>query len=218
MLGSTYASCYAYSMAKKCSRCNKEKDLDKFFNLSQSKDGKQPHCKKCDQKRRLATHRRQREASGVKYRSTLLSQELKKKGLKVCPGCDETKSIENSYYGTTSVYCIICASKRAKTPHIRELNRKYYKKDKTKVRDYRLRTKYGITLEHYNEMLSDQGGKCVVCGATKEENKKGLAVDHCHETGNVRALLCGNCNCALGFIKENSEIARSLADYIDNYC
>lgn len=56
---------------------------------------------------------------------------------------------------------------------------------------------YGITLEQYDEMLVAQNGVCAIC---REECKSGrrLSVDHCHETGKVRGLLCGNCNQGIG--------------------
>lgn len=56
---------------------------------------------------------------------------------------------------------------------------------------------YGITVEIYNQMLADQGGKCKICEALPTE-KRMLAVDHCHTTGKVRALLCHTCNNLLG--------------------
>jgi hypothetical protein len=44
-----------------------------------------------------------------------------------------------------------------------------------------------------------------------------LAVDHCHDTGKVRRLLCHNCNRALGLFKDNSDILRKAADYVEEY-
>ena len=58
---------------------------------------------------------------------------------------------------------------------------------------------YGITGEQYRLILAAQGGRCAICqkatGATKR-----LAVDHCHETGLVRAILCGRCNRLIAFL------------------
>ena len=203
---------------KKCSRCALDKPLSDYYSLTRSKDGKQPHCKKCDNARKLALHRRKREAEGVDYRSTKVSMELRKEGLKKCPRCRETKSLEASFYGTTSVYCIICASEIRKSEHLKELRKGYYKKDPLKTREATLQREYGISLEHYYTMLEKQEGRCAVCGITAKDNKKSLAVDHCHKTNKVRALLCARCNCALGFVKENATVARQLADYIDNCC
>lgn len=60
----------------------------------------------------------------------------------------------------------------------------------------RLREKFGITVEQYDRMLAAQDGACAICG--KPPTRIALAVDHCHETGVVRALLCTTCNTMLG--------------------
>lgn len=61
---------------------------------------------------------------------------------------------------------------------------------------------YGITAKQYDTMLAQQGGGCAVCG-TAPDGKR-LHIDHCHQSGRVRALLCSPCNLALG----QYEIAR----------
>ena len=68
---------------------------------------------------------------------------------------------------------------------------------------------YGLTREKYDEMLLEQSGKCAICGGDVD-----LEIDHDHETGKVRGLLCGNCNKALGLIKDNPETALELYTYI----
>lgn len=78
-----------------------------------------------------------------------------------------------------------------------------------------LRT-YGITLEQYDQMLLDQNGLCAVCHKLCRSGKK-LSIDHNHDSGVVRGLLCSGCNLALGSLMESAANARSLADYIDNF-
>ena len=78
---------------------------------------------------------------------------------------------------------------------------------------------YGITLDDYNAMLDDQDEVCLICKGEgfymKEEHKLRLVVDHCHQTGKVRGLLCHNCNRGLGLFKDNSQALRDAADYLD---
>ncbi len=62
-----------------------------------------------------------------------------------------------------------------------------------------IKRKYGITPEIYEEKLKFQGGVCEIC--KEPPTKKLLCIDHNHETGQVRSLLCGNCNKKLGFIE-----------------
>jgi hypothetical protein len=102
------------------------------------------------------------------------------------------------------------AYKKRKSEAAKEYRRRanYYSYEKS--RDTMLKTKYGITLEDFNKMSNDQGGKCYTCGETPDL----LCVDHCHTTGKVRKLLCDNCNKTLGLIKENIETFKKLADYV----
>jgi len=55
---------------------------------------------------------------------------------------------------------------------------------------------FGITKDDYNKILEEQAGACFICGRTPLQirPKRHLAVDHCHTTGNIRGLLCFNCN------------------------
>lgn len=72
-----------------------------------------------------------------------------------------------------------------------------------RVRAWKLLNRYGITVEEYAEMLAGQGGHCAICPRTPEENGKLLSVDHDHETGEVRGLLCQPCNLALGHLEDH---------------
>lgn len=73
-----------------------------------------------------------------------------------------------------------------------------------------LKHNYGITLEDYEIMFKNQEGKCFICNVLKEV----LHVDHCHETDKVRGLLCGNCNKALGLLKDNISVLNKAIDYL----
>ncbi len=55
--------------------------------------------------------------------------------------------------------------------------------------------RYGLREEEYNRFLLKQKGKCGICEKVPD---KGFHVDHCHDTGKVRGLLCPHCNLALG--------------------
>jgi hypothetical protein len=74
--------------------------------------------------------------------------------------------------------------------------------------------KYGWTVERYNEVLEEQDYRCKICG--KYPNKTALAVDHCHETGKVRGLLCTKCNTGLGLFCDSPELLIKAFRYIMN--
>lgn len=80
-----------------------------------------------------------------------------------------------------------------------------------------IRRVYGITLAEYEQKLKDQGGVCEICGKPDEVEGRRMAIDHCHDTGKVRGLLCGNCNRGLGNFQDNAELVAKAADYLFKY-
>ena len=89
--------------------------------------------------------------------------------------------------------------------------------DFVKERDKRsnLKKNYGISLEDYNKLFNDQNGLCLGCYRHQKQLTRSLDVDHCHDSGKVRGLLCSNCNRSLGWANESPEILRRLAEYIE---
>jgi hypothetical protein len=86
----------------------------------------------------------------------------------------------------------------------------YRKKEK----EFNIKTNYGISLTDYNQMVESQDGKCYICGINKDSLTRKLAVDHNEKTGQVRALLCTNCNTALGLFKENTVSMFRAIEYL----
>ena len=91
-------------------------------------------------------------------------------------------------------------------------------KNKTKqrayIRNWNLMNTYGITTDDYNDMFIEQAGQCAICGIHQSELKKKLHVDHNHETGKVRGLLCDGCNIALGRMKDDVRILQNAIKYL----
>lgn len=84
-----------------------------------------------------------------------------------------------------------------------------------KKRDQNLRAKYGISLDEYEQLLARQGGDCALCGLPEEENRHGvLWVDHDHETGEIRGLLCLWCNTAIGQLGDSAEGLERALEYL----
>lgn len=87
-------------------------------------------------------------------------------------------------------------------------------------RDYIYRRDYGITTAEYNRMVALQCATCAICGAVPCEdpdagrNQKRLHVDHDHITGEVRGLLCSDCNRGIGFLGESAENLSRAASYL----
>ncbi len=80
---------------------------------------------------------------------------------------------------------------------------------------------YGIDMSWYRQKLVEQGNVCAICKqpetATIRGNVLRLAVDHCHDTGKARALLCRDCNRAIGLLRHNPANATAAADYLTHH-
>jgi hypothetical protein len=84
-----------------------------------------------------------------------------------------------------------------------------------KMRAANLRRLYGISVQQYDVLLANQGGLCAIC--RKVPTRKRLCVDHDHETGQVRGLLCDNCNTGIAMLKESEEILHSAIAYLSHW-
>lgn len=82
-----------------------------------------------------------------------------------------------------------------------------------------LKRVYKLTLDEYQRMHDEQKGLCKICQTEgfllKECHSLKLVVDHCHTKGNVRGLLCHNCNRALGLLKDNKEYLARAIEYLN---
>lgn len=151
----------------------------------------------------------------------------------ICLDCKETMDIsllqqdKNRTRGYRRL-CKPCNNERTKKSYFKrhEKNkarrRKYREANKEKInkvqrersKNYILKSRYGISEDIYNEMLSDQNNVCYLCGEEEKLKNKSLAVDHCHSTGEVRKLLCHACNTGLGKFKDDIELLEKAIKYL----
>lgn len=77
-------------------------------------------------------------------------------------------------------------------------------------------TRVRIHADHYKVLFDLQSGRCAICGTDSGSNGRGdkLAVDHCHDSGNIRGLLCHRCNTALGLFRDKIEILEAASAYL----
>lgn len=83
-------------------------------------------------------------------------------------------------------------------------------------KNQRFTKKYSITLDDYKQILEKQNGVCGVCKQSEPSGRM-LAVDHDHETGKVRGLLCTRCNILLGYCKDDINILKNAIKYLQKY-
>lgn len=132
---------------------------------------------------------------------------------------EHNKEYRSNWYKKNSEK-IISKSKKNYQKHKEyylEYNRKYRLENVDKNRDTVYKHRYGITLEDYNRMFLDQNGCCAICEKHQSEFDKRFAVDHDHETGKVRGLLCSYCNKLLGLALDKPELLIASANYLEKY-
>jgi hypothetical protein len=199
-----------------------ENGLNSYF-----KEIKIVHKKDKEKERQLRRYKKQRKVNrdnGSNCRvGTLESRDLRKNGLKYCPMCKTVKRLDEFNKSTqkrnlgNSTHCTLCSRKLSKKYIDPVKNGKRYIKDKDRWHSYRLKNKFGINLDDYNNMLKKQNGVCAICGITEQENGKRFAVDHNHTTNEIRDLLCSRCNAAIGFLQENIQITQNVIKYLKRW-
>ena len=98
--------------------------------------------------------------------------------------------------------------------YTRELRAKDPEKTRAIQRASHYRRLYGITQGERDALLIAQGNCCAICNAT-EPGSRNWHVDHCHDTGVVRGILCHHCNLGLGHAKDDIEILRKMIAYLE---
>lgn len=101
----------------------------------------------------------------------------------------------------------------------RAYSAKYRKSDygRRKIKDLYLLRNYKLSLDDFNLMMQQQNESCAICLVKVEDTKnKALVVDHNHLTGEVRGLLCSNCNTGIGLLQESQEVMQRACNYINS--
>jgi hypothetical protein len=126
--------------------------------------------------------------------------------MKRCRDCGLTKPLEDFPRNKNSkdgrhTYCKQCHNARGRET-IQRLH--------GNSRHYHLKKRYGIGADEFDELVRLQGGVCAICGRDNPEH-----VDHSHETGEVRGILCFNCNGGLGQFRDSVDALRAAALYLE---
>ena len=132
--------------------------------------------------------------------------------MKTCPTCKESKPIQNYWKGQYS--CIPCTKEKQK-------NRWASRSPKKRLHQH-LKYKYGVTEEDLAEALEKQNNACEICEEplpdllVYDNRRRGYAIDHNHDTGKFRGVLCLKCNTLLGMAKEDKNILLAAIDYLES--
>ncbi|MGW7525143.1 endonuclease VII domain-containing protein [Streptomyces sp. NPDC054783] len=172
---------------KRCVRCGESKPHAAFANRRSNLDGLQRHCRECASD----YHRTHQESLGKMVRPKVEVPD----GYKHCLKCGEVKPWSEWHRNATasdglSTRCKACRAAEGRANH--------------------LKRNYGLTEAERDAMIASQYGLCAICLVAPPAH-----VDHCHETGRVRGVLCFNCNSAIGKLCDDPGTARRAAAYLE---
>lgn len=137
--------------------------------------------------------------------------------MKQCKVCGRFKELTEFFAASRGsqgrrAKCKVCEPKRMTT----EQNKKSYEKHKLAKWATDIKRWYGITPFDYYSLVEEQRGLCAICGGVQVEGRKRLCIDHYAKTSTIRGLLCGQCNKAIGLIKDDPQIAQHMTTYLSD--
>lgn len=145
---------------------------------------------------------------------------------------EKARKIRKKHYDANRKKCIaLMVSWQKRNPEKTAINRIVINKNRREKRKANIaevraadrKWKYGITPECFQQMLQEQRNLCAVCFLPetivdhRTKNLCALAVDHNHETGVIRGLLCRRCNMSIGMVKEDLHLLRSIIQYLEKH-
>ena len=181
-------------------------------------------CKQCESIRNKNRDPKKVKAHRDKYR--YIDRPADTKEMK-CSKCSLTKPINlfNKYMlRIRSPYCAECRQNATREHHNKPeskiKHKLWYKRYEENAEDARMKRLYGISLNQYKLMFEEQNGCCALCHQPETSKAASgkilrLSVDHNHQTGSIRGLLCFVCNRGIGFIRDDIELAIRVLEYID---
>ena len=134
-----------------------------------------------------------------------------------CPTCKVIHSDITPYaWQQRKYYCRECRKEISRVIYQRDPEKHLAPRRGEKNRSIMMKHRYGLSIESWQDMVDAQQGCCALCDTYAIDPKK-LKIDHNHETGQVRGLLCNNCNAGLGMFDENPYKLQKAINYINKH-
>lgn len=203
-------------MLKICTKCNQSKDKSEFRVRYDKRSNSlyiNSICRTCEKEY-------DRERMRTKYKSDPNYREYSKT-------MSKKFREENPNYYKNYKYDL----SQDQVDKYKEKAKLYYQKNKDNIKKYqssyrktdaaknsKLKSRYGITLEQYNQILINQGNKCPICSCqfSSTEYYRRPNIDHCHRTDKIRGILCHKCNTGIGLLNDNPKLLQNAIKYLSN--
>lgn len=131
--------------------------------------------------------------------------------MKLCHACDTKKPLDQFHKNKRAKDGLASQCKPCSYATQQRSKKKNWAKHMTRKLERERMQKYGLTTEDFEAMVEAQSGRCAICLV---EFPATPHVDHDHETGRVRGLLCNHCNLGLGYFGDDSARLTAAANYL----
>jgi hypothetical protein len=210
---------------KVCKKCGTEKGVGEFGPFKRAADGKDYYCRTCRNKSSNERYHRNRQ------------EEIVKRKHRRAENAESSRNKRREHYARNREVLRAQAAdwRNRNSEKVKMQRRKSYAKNAARinakrrekwssngllVRDAHLKRRYKISLVQFNEMLVQQGNKCLICKVTLrtqgKRDKTSAVVDHCHKSASrpVRGILCNRCNGMLGMANDDPTVLEAGAAYL----
>lgn len=183
--------------SKECRSCGDVKPLSAFYRLADGAGGVRAWCRTC------ATARDREYRSRRSFDPNVTE--------KSCTRCRLVKPrdafAKGQATGGLHSWCRECSSayakeRRATLPRNSEREARWRQQG------------IDVTWEHFEELLAAQSGRCAICNRDEIEVGRSHVLDHDHQTGKPRGVLCSTCNSAIGLLNDSPDLLRRALDYL----
>lgn len=201
---------------KRCPKCGILKPATGFYQIASRHDGLSSYCRQCqlaDAKGRYDPHPRWKPPAGQKWCAACET-------IKPLDAFGSNRSAHDGKQGRCKPCCIasVTASRRKNPTAHRASSRRWREENLEQHADMHARWRYGAEPGSYARMLAEQGGKCAICEATEPGPRlRRFHIDHCHDTGIIRGLLCAKCNTGIGQLMHDPRILEAALVYLKKY-
>ncbi len=225
---------------KVCGKCGKEYPVEDFLLRETGK--RRTECKLCHNQ-----YQRMRYLERLGRFKRDIRRDARESDPKKCIRCGVEKplsefTIHNREKGQHRNLCHNCEKAWIRQYHKssqgKEKGREWVENNKEKIEEYKrlyrqdvvkqerskvyhrakwLKDSFNMTVDDYMAMYEKQNGQCAICGSDQNGSRKNFCIDHDHETGKVRGLLCHNCNVSVGLMKDSPSLLRQAAAYLEGF-
>lgn len=227
---------------KVCTKCSKEYPVEDYLFREGNTGKRRTECKYCHN---AYVRMRYLERLGKFKRD--IRRDARESDPKKCIRCGNEKPLSEFTFHNREKrqhrnFCHDCEKiwirQFHKSPQGKEKGREWVANNKEKIKEYKrlyrqdeikrernkiyqrarwLKENFNMTVDDYMVIYEKQNGQCAICKSDQNGSRKNFCVDHDHETGKVRGLLCHNCNVSVGLMKDSPSLLRKAAEYLEGF-